>query len=319
MTGLPCLMVAGLRIEAALRAGGWMAFRLAGPVRGVRLLSSRFRPADRAGTGDTRQLGFALTALRILADGEQRDFDITDPGLCDGFHPPDSGPPGTGSWRWTNGDAGLPDALFRGLAGRLLLVVQGFAEHGAPGGASHRAAFMSGDSYPRDSHVESLLFQGLHPFLADGLVRQADMLPPGGTSPDSAIDARLARLERATAGIDGKLVLFGRSSGARAATLFAPRPGLVAVVCLGYPFRAPGQPEEPARTAHLADLSTPTLIIQGSDDAYGAAEWAALACAMSSLVQLHVVACGHEFHLDVPQWAALSRRVLLFLAEAAAE
>jgi predicted alpha/beta-hydrolase family hydrolase len=43
------------------------------------------------------------------------------------------------------------------------------------------------------------------------------------------------------------------------------------LVCLGYPFRPPGA--APAvvvkRTAHLRDLRTPTLIVQGTRDPFG--------------------------------------------------
>jgi predicted alpha/beta-hydrolase family hydrolase len=42
-------------------------------------------------------------------------------------------------------------------------------------------------------------------------------------------------------------------------------------VCLGYPFHAPGKPEKP-RTEHLADLKTPTLILQGTRDPFGKPE-----------------------------------------------
>ena len=40
------------------------------------------------------------------------------------------------------------------------------------------------------------------------------------------------------------------------------------LVCLGYPFHAPGKPEKP-RTEHLLTLATPTLICQGTRDPFG--------------------------------------------------
>jgi predicted alpha/beta-hydrolase family hydrolase len=39
-------------------------------------------------------------------------------------------------------------------------------------------------------------------------------------------------------------------------------------VCLGYPFHPLGKPEQ-LRTAHLEGLTTPTLICQGTRDAFG--------------------------------------------------
>jgi hypothetical protein len=41
------------------------------------------------------------------------------------------------------------------------------------------------------------------------------------------------------------------------------------VVCLGYPFHPRGDPEN-LRVAHLVALSTPTLIVQGTRDPFGA-------------------------------------------------
>jgi predicted alpha/beta-hydrolase family hydrolase len=43
---------------------------------------------------------------------------------------------------------------------------------------------------------------------------------------------------------------------------------IVGLLCLGYPFHPTGKPEK-LRTAHLAELSTPTLICQGTRDPFG--------------------------------------------------
>jgi uncharacterized protein len=43
------------------------------------------------------------------------------------------------------------------------------------------------------------------------------------------------------------------------------------LLCLGYPFHPPGRSEQ-LRTAHLAGLKTPTLIVQGTRDVFGARE-----------------------------------------------
>ena len=40
------------------------------------------------------------------------------------------------------------------------------------------------------------------------------------------------------------------------------------LACLGYPFHPPNQPQK-TRTAHLASLRTPTLIVQGTRDMFG--------------------------------------------------
>ena len=66
--------------------------------------------------------------------------------------------------------------------------------------------------------------------------------------------------------------MLARSSGGRVASLIADELGLKQIVCLGYPFKHPEQDDEPARYAHLAQLKTPMLIIQGIQDEYGGTE-----------------------------------------------
>jgi predicted alpha/beta-hydrolase family hydrolase len=64
------------------------------------------------------------------------------------------------------------------------------------------------------------------------------------------------------------LVIGGKSMGGRMASLVADEVGARGLVCLGYPFHPPGRPER-LRTAHLADLRTPALIVQGTRDSFG--------------------------------------------------
>jgi predicted alpha/beta-hydrolase family hydrolase len=60
----------------------------------------------------------------------------------------------------------------------------------------------------------------------------------------------------------------GKSMGGRMASMIADELGVAGVVCLGYPFHPPGRPER-TRTAHLRDLRTPALILQGTRDPFG--------------------------------------------------
>ncbi len=48
----------------------------------------------------------------------------------------------------------------------------------------------------------------------------------------------------------------------------AAKLGVKGLVCLGYPFHPPGKPER-LRTAHLAELDVPALILQGERDPFG--------------------------------------------------
>ncbi|MDQ3283348.1 MAG: alpha/beta hydrolase [Acidobacteriota bacterium] len=65
-----------------------------------------------------------------------------------------------------------------------------------------------------------------------------------------------------------KVVIGGKSMGGRMASLIADEVGARGLLCLGYPFHPPGKPAQ-VRTAHLADLRTPTLILQGTRDIFG--------------------------------------------------
>ncbi|HEY3571403.1 MAG TPA: alpha/beta family hydrolase [Thermoanaerobaculia bacterium] len=68
-----------------------------------------------------------------------------------------------------------------------------------------------------------------------------------------------------------RLVIGGKSMGGRMASLVADEMGARGLVCLGYPFHPPDRPDR-LRTAHLADLRTPTLIVQGTRDSFGTPE-----------------------------------------------
>jgi predicted alpha/beta-hydrolase family hydrolase len=68
-----------------------------------------------------------------------------------------------------------------------------------------------------------------------------------------------------------RLVVGGKSLGGRMASMIADGAGVRGLVCLGYPFHPPGQPEK-LRIAHLRTLRTPALILQGTRDPFGARE-----------------------------------------------
>ncbi|HEX5050669.1 MAG TPA: alpha/beta fold hydrolase [Planctomycetota bacterium] len=63
-------------------------------------------------------------------------------------------------------------------------------------------------------------------------------------------------------------VLAGKSMGGRVATTIADGLGAAGVIVFGYPFHPPRRPTQ-LRTAHLAELATPTLILQGERDPFG--------------------------------------------------
>ena len=65
-----------------------------------------------------------------------------------------------------------------------------------------------------------------------------------------------------------RLVIGGKSMGGRMASLVADECEVAGLVCLGYPFHPPANPEK-TRTEHLAGLVTPTLVVQGERDRFG--------------------------------------------------
>lgn len=69
-------------------------------------------------------------------------------------------------------------------------------------------------------------------------------------------------------GAANELIIGGRSMGGRVASMIADDVGARGLVCLGYPFHPIGKPDR-TRTAHLAQLRTSALIVQGERDAMG--------------------------------------------------
>jgi predicted alpha/beta-hydrolase family hydrolase len=95
----------------------------------------------------------------------------------------------------------------------------------------------------------------------------------GRRPPPDREPALLASWREAIAELGGpeRLVIGGKSMGGRMASRIADEMGVRGLVCLGYPFHPPGSPEK-TRTAHLKDLRTPTLIVQGTRDSLGSRE-----------------------------------------------
>lgn len=67
------------------------------------------------------------------------------------------------------------------------------------------------------------------------------------------------------------LAIGGKSMGGRMASMVAHELGVAGLVCLGYPFHAPGRPGSP-RVQHLLGFELPALIVQGTRDPFGKRE-----------------------------------------------
>lgn len=64
------------------------------------------------------------------------------------------------------------------------------------------------------------------------------------------------------------IVIGGKSMGGRVASMIADETNIDGVICMGYPFHPPGKPDK-TRTEHLKDITSPTLILQGTRDTFG--------------------------------------------------
>lgn len=145
--------------------------------------------------------------------------------------------------------------LFDGPAGAKLTVILAHGA-GAPMDSPFMAQFAArlGDSGYRVARFE-------FPYMAR---RRAE----GSRRPPDRQPVLLESWRAAVSALDGKVVIGGKSMGGRMASMIADEVGAHGLICIGYPFHPPGKPES-LRTAHLAALQTPALILQGERDPFG--------------------------------------------------
>ena len=102
------LLVDGLRVDGARLPNGTRVFRLAETPSSVRIASRAGAPAELGLARDPRQLGVALSRVVVWRGQNVRVLEADDPSLRDGFHAFE----GDNGFRWTEGNAVLPAALF---------------------------------------------------------------------------------------------------------------------------------------------------------------------------------------------------------------
>ena len=95
----------------------------------------------------------------------------------------------------------------------------------------------------------------------------------------------------------GPLVIGGKSMGGRVASMIADEchaaGHIKGLLCLGYPFHPSGKPDQ-LRTAHLAGLKTPALIVQGTRDPLGTREEVATYSLSKSIEMLWLEDGDHD-------------------------
>ncbi len=128
-----------------------------------------------------------------------------------------------------------------------------------------------------------------------------------------------ARWTQAVADFGGgpRVAVGGKSMGGRIASMIADEVGARALVCFGYPFHPPGQPEK-LRTKHLEPLRTPALILQGTRDAFGVPDEVA-GYGLSPEIRVHWIEQGdHSFKPPARSGRTEAGNVEEAIAEAAA-
>ena len=165
------------------------------------------------------------------------------------------------------------DFLFDGDEGRPLLVLAHGA--GAPMDSGFMAAFASGLA-ARGLRVARFEFPYMAARRTSGARRPPDR---------EAVLLQAWRDAVAELGGGSECVIGGKSMGGRMASMVADELGVRGLVCLGYPFHAPGRADKP-RVAHLESLRTRALIIQGTRDPFGGSEDVA-GYALSKTIRVH--------------------------------
>lgn len=170
-----------------------------------------------------------------------------------------------------------------------------------PGEPLAQLMLAHGAGAPMDSDFMNLLSQALarqglavvrfeFPYMAErrasGTRRPPDRMPV-------LLDSYRAHLaERPD--VCAPLFIGGKSMGGRVASLLADEVQPAGLVCFGYPFHPPGKPER-TRTAHLEQLATPALILQGTRDPFGRPEEVD-SYALSARIRVHWLESGdHDF------------------------
>lgn len=92
----------------------------------------------------------------------------------------------------------------------------------------------------------------------------------GRRTPPPRAESLLGEYRAVLAEVGGRPVIGGRSMGGRVASMLADD-GVAGLAAISYPWHPPAKPEQP-RTAHLATLRTPTLVVQGTRDPFGSPE-----------------------------------------------
>jgi uncharacterized protein len=137
--------------------------------------------------------------------------------------------------------------------------------HGA--GAGQNSAFMVKFATELASRgIETITFNFAYTEAGRRLPDRNDRL-------EAAWRRMIAAYRHGEIGAGARLAIGGKSMGGRIASQVAAADsdGIAGLVFLGYPLHPPGRPDK-LRSAHLPQIRTPMLFVQGSRDTFGARE-----------------------------------------------
>lgn len=106
------------------------------------------------------------------------------------------------------------------------------------------------------------------PFMEDMLRTGIKKSPNGGRILRQAFAELIEHCVEREKMSRNKIIIGGKSMGARVASMVADEHKVAGVICLGYPFHPPRKPQR-LRIEHLGKMHTPTLICQGQHDPNG--------------------------------------------------
>lgn len=176
--------------------------------------------------------------------------------------------------------------------------------------------FFGGDSWPQDRFIEDIVRTDLVS-QNDRFVGHEEVMSGEKTLNIELRSQLLLQALTAHADASKVLIIIGRSSGARIATVVAPSVTVcwrsVRIVAMAYPFENPAKAPQPERYLHLRTLPVLTLIVQGRHDEYGGPEISSRYM-LSPQIQTLFVQGNHDLRLSADEWESLVKQMLSWLS-----
>ncbi len=107
------LLVDGRRVDGIRYRDNRIVFEMSAAAEDIRLVSRAVSPSEAGLARDPRVLGVAVRQLRMTRGTKMRLMAASDPAMAEGFHAYEA----DNGYRWTDGDALVPRALFAGHDG----------------------------------------------------------------------------------------------------------------------------------------------------------------------------------------------------------